>query len=72
MLPEPTNTATVRDDVGNRLAVDRQRDLLTGLDRVDYLTRAIPQIPNTHLHVRQRSTNGGQPRRRPSVCHQRR
>jgi hypothetical protein len=46
----------MRNDVGDRLAVNRQRDPLTGLHRINDLRRPIAQVTNSDLHVRQRST----------------
>jgi hypothetical protein len=53
---QPTNAASMRDDVGDRFAVHRKGHLLASLDRIDHLTCAIPEISDTDFHVRQRST----------------
>ncbi len=42
-------------DIGDRLAVDRERDAFTGSDRIDDSRRPIAKVSNPYLHVLQRS-----------------
>jgi hypothetical protein len=46
----------MRHDVGDGLTVNGEDYPLAGSHRVNDLTRAISQITNANLHVRQRST----------------
>lgn len=53
---QPSGPAPMRDDIGDRLPMNREDHPLPGPDRVDHMARPIPQVPDTNLHVRQRST----------------
>jgi hypothetical protein len=47
---EPARSSPVGHDIGDRLAVDRERDALTGFDRIDDLRRSVAKVSNTVLH----------------------
>src|SRR5207253_1311115 len=53
---QPTGSATVGDDVRNRLAVARKRHGLASLDRRDDLSGVVAELADSDLHVRQCST----------------
>lgn len=52
---KPAGALSVRNDVGQWVAVDGQYDSLAGLDRVDYAGRAVAKVSNSDLHMLQRS-----------------